>query len=165
MAPLGPKGEPFGSSRRKAMELFSYHLIQIPVYAVAARILGSSALREVPGLRHFECLLPMRMGHPVSMPGRYHWGKLAFFGFWQSEAHLERFLEAPPYSLFERPSWHVRLRFYRRWGTYRGLDEATAYTDLGRRLLHQDFEVGHAHRRVIPGCGAPAFTSGSPTRR
>lgn len=112
------------------MELFSYHLIQTPVYAVAARMLGSSALREVPGLRHFECLLPMRMGHPVSMPGRYHWGKLAFFGFWQSEAHLERFLEAPPYSLFERPSWHVRLRFYRRWGTYRGLDEATAYTDL-----------------------------------
>jgi len=112
------------------MELFSYHLIQAPVYSVAARVLSSGALRRVPGLRHAECLMPMRMGHPVSRPGRYHWTSLALFAFWQDELHLERFLEAPPYAVFERPSWHVRMRFYRRWGTYSGLDEATLYTEL-----------------------------------
>ncbi len=112
------------------MELFSYHLIQAPFYAAAPRLLSSSALRGVPGLRHAELLMPMRMGHSVSRPGRYHWGQLVFFGFWQDETHLERFLDAPPYRVFERPSWHVRMRFYRRWGTYAGLDEATAYTEL-----------------------------------
>jgi len=112
------------------MELFSYHLIRAPVHSIAARLLSSGALRRVPGLRHAECLIPMRMGHSVLLPGRYHWTTLVFFGFWEDEAHLERFLEAPPYSVFERPGWHVRMRFYRRWGTYAGLDEATPLTEL-----------------------------------
>lgn len=112
------------------MELFSYHLIEAPVHTVAARVLSSSALKAVPGLRHAECLLPMRMGHSVSRPGRYLWGQMVFFGFWEDEAALDRFLEEPPYEVFERPGWHVRMRFYRRWGTYTGLDEATAYEEL-----------------------------------
>ncbi|MBN4049452.1 hypothetical protein JYT86_00170 [bacterium AH-315-N03] len=112
------------------MELFSYHLIQAPVYSVAAGVLSSASLRRVPGLRHAECLLPMRLGHSVALPGRYLWSSLVLFAFWEDEAHLDRFLEAPPYSMFERPGWHVRLRFYRRWGSYAGLDEATAYTEL-----------------------------------
>lgn len=112
------------------MELFSYHLIQAPVYSVAARLLSAGALRRVPGLRHAECLLPMKMGHAVALPGRYHWTSLVLFALWDDEAHLERFLEAPPYRVFERSGWHIRLRFYRRWGSYAGLDQATAYTEL-----------------------------------
>lgn len=112
------------------MEIFSYHLLRAPVYGVAARLWNSAALRQVPGLRHAECLLPMRMGHVVALPGRYLATTLAFFAFWESEADLERFLAAPPYREFERDGWHVRLRFYRRWGTYRGLDEATPCADL-----------------------------------
>jgi len=111
------------------MELFSYHLIQAPVYSVAARVLSSSALRGVPGLLHAECLLPMRLGHPVSLPGRYHWSSLVLFAFWEAESHLEAFLEAPPYAVFGR-GWHVRMRFYRRWGRYDGLDQAKTYTEL-----------------------------------
>lgn len=111
------------------MELFSYHLIQAPVYSVAARLMGSSALRRVEGLRHAECLLPMQMGHHVMLPGRYHFGAMVFFGFWESESHLDRFLASPPYRVFEREGWHVRMRFYRRWGHYTGLDDAKAYTE------------------------------------
>jgi hypothetical protein len=112
------------------MEIFSYHLIRAPFLSVAARLLGSARLRQVPGLRHAECLLPMRMGHSVLLPGRYHWSTLAFFAFWDDEAYLDRFLEAPPYRVFEGAHWHVRLRFYRRWGHYTGLDAATPYTGL-----------------------------------
>ena len=111
------------------MELFSYHLIEAPVLGVATRLLSSASLRGVDGLRHAECLLPMRMGHPVMRPGRYRAGVLVFFGFWADEACLDRFLEAPPYRVFARAGWHVRLRFYRRWGSYRGLDAATAYPE------------------------------------
>ncbi len=112
------------------MELFSYHLIRAPLFSVAARLLSSSSLRGVEGLRHAEFLLPMRMGHAVAWPGRYHVSLLAFFAFWEDETFLDRFLDAPPYRVFERAGWHVRLRFYRRWGTYKGLDDATAYTEL-----------------------------------
>lgn len=112
------------------MEIFSYHLIQAPVYSVAARLLSYASLRRVPGLRHAECLLPMKMGHTVLSPGRYHLGSLVLFAFWEGEAHLERFLEAPAYRVFTLPQWHIRLRFYRRWGSYAGLDDATAYTEL-----------------------------------
>jgi hypothetical protein len=112
------------------MEVFSYHLIQAPFYSVAARLLGSSALRRVDGLRHAECLMPMTLGHSVMLPGRYHGRYLVLFGLWETEAHLDRFLASPPYRVFERDAWHIRLRFYRRWGSYRGLDSATPYTDL-----------------------------------
>ncbi len=113
-----------------SLQIFSYHLIEAPGFSVVARLLSSAALRRVTGLRHAECLLPMRMGHAVVLPGRYHFSTLALFAFWDSEAHLDRFLEAPPYRVFARAGWHVRLRFYRRWGTYAGLDEAKPYTEL-----------------------------------
>ncbi|RMG15902.1 MAG: hypothetical protein D6729_11750 [Deltaproteobacteria bacterium] len=125
-----PRGTPVRSTQG-AMELFSYHLIRAPVHQVAARLMNSRALRAVPGLRHAECLIPMRMGHPVLRPSRYHFTTLALFAFWNDEVSLERFLEAPPYPVFARAGWHVRMRFYRRWGTYTGLDEATVYRDLG----------------------------------
>ncbi len=112
------------------MELFSYHLLDAPVWSVAARLWSSAALRRVPGLRHAECLLPMRLGHSVVRPGRYHLSSLVLFAFWDDEGHLERFLQAPPYRVFERAHWHVRLRFYRRWGSYAGLDDAKAYPEL-----------------------------------
>ena len=112
------------------MQLFSYHMIEAPFYSVATRLLFSAALRRVPGLHHAECLLRMKMGHAVARPGRYQWNSLILFAFWESEVHLERFLEAPPYRVFKRPGWHVRLRFYRRWGSYAGLDDATEYTDF-----------------------------------
>jgi hypothetical protein len=72
----------------------------------------------------------MKMGHAVTLPGRYHFGSLVLFAFWESEAHLERFLEAPPYRTFKRDAWHVRMRLYRRWGSYAELDEAKTYTEF-----------------------------------
>lgn len=74
--------------------------------------------------------MPMKMGHAVLSPSRYHFGSLALFAFWDGEEHLERFLEAPPYRIFGLPHWHVRLRFYRRWGSYTGLDDAITHTEL-----------------------------------
>lgn len=72
----------------------------------------------------------MSMGHGVAQPGRYHPRLLSMFAFWENEECLDRFLESPPYRIFERDAWHIRLRFYRRWGRYAGLDDATPYTEL-----------------------------------
>ncbi|MBK6696551.1 MAG: hypothetical protein IPG50_30830 [Myxococcales bacterium] len=107
-------------STPRTMEIFSYHLIEAPVYGVAARVLSSSALRRVPGLRHAECLLPMKMGHAVASPGRYRFGSLVMFAFWEAEADLERLSWRRPLIACSLPHWHIRLRFYRRWGATRG---------------------------------------------
>ena len=115
--------------RDPAKEIFSYHVVQAPFFRVAARLLSSRALRSVPGLHHAECLLHMNMGRAVSSPGRYRWNSLVLFAFWEDEAHLDAFLAAPPYKVFERPAWHMRMRFYRRWGSFTGLDEAKLYTE------------------------------------
>lgn len=112
------------------MELLSYHLIEAPFFSVVLRLLGAGALREVRGLRHGEFLLPMKMGHPVSLPSRYRYDRLGFIAWWAGEEHLDAFLQQPPYAVFLRPSWHVRMRAYRRWGTYPPLDEARIYEEL-----------------------------------
>lgn len=116
----------------RGRQLFSYHVIEAPFFGVAPRLLSSRALRRVPGLHHAECLFQMRMGRAVTSPSRYLWNSLILFGFWESEAHLDRFLAAPPYSIFERPAWHMRMRFYRRWGSFRGLEGAEPFPDESR---------------------------------
>lgn len=115
-----------------ARQLFSYHVIEAPILRVAARLISSRSLRHVPGLRHSECLLQMKMGQAVSSPSRYQWNSLVLFAFWESEADLDRFLEAPPYKVFERPAWHMRMRFYRRWGSFAGLEGATMFPEHSR---------------------------------
>lgn len=128
------------------MQLFSYHVIDAPAYRVALRLLASGRLRRVPGLLHAERMLRMRMGSAVFSPARYRWGSLVFIGLWESEPHLDAFLASPPYPIFERAGYHVRMRAYRRWGTYGGLDQAVipAETEtptgrvVGLTLAHLD---------------------------
>lgn len=114
------------------MQLFSYHLIEAPFFQVFPRLLFSGRLRRVPGLLHSECLMPMKMASPVALPTRYQWRKLALFAFWESEEHVDAFMKAPPHAVFERPRWHVRMRYYRQWGSYAELNGATMYPELAR---------------------------------
>ena len=141
-------------------QLFSYHVIEAPFLSLASRLLSSPALRHVSGLHHSECLLQMKMGQAVSSPSRYRWTSLVLFAFWESEAHLEQFLDAPPYNVFERPAWHIRMRFYRRWGSFSGLENATMFPEypqpkgpvvavtLARLKLTQSFRFARVGKPV-----------------
>lgn len=51
-------------------------------------------------------------------PGRYKTSELAFFARWENEEALENFLKTHFLN-----SWHVRLKFYRRWGHLRELND------------------------------------------
>lgn len=111
------------------MDIFSYHLLDAPIHQVLARLLFRGALEDVDGLRHSECLMTMKMGASVLSPARYNARSLAFFAWWRDESALDAFLDRPPYRVFERTHWHVRLKFYRKWGHYAGLDEAPLHLD------------------------------------
>ena len=110
------------------MDIFSYHLIDAPVHQVFARLLLSRALKKVDGLRHSECLITMKMGESVTSPRRYNYRSLALFAWWEDESSLVAFLEQPPYRVFENSGWHVRMKFYRKWGSYSGLQDAPLHT-------------------------------------
>jgi len=106
------------------MQVFSYHVIDAPAHRVALRSFFAPALRRVPGLLHADRLLHMQMGAPVLAPRRYRWRSLVFVALWEDTSALDRFLASPPYPLFARPGYHVRMRPYRRWGSYTGFDRA-----------------------------------------
>jgi len=120
------------------MDIFSYHLIKTPFRRVLPRLVSSRRIKEVEGLRHAEFLMTMKMGRSVMSPSRFNYRRLAFFAWWDDEAALEAFLEAPPYQVFRDPSWHIRMVFYRKWGRFAPLDEAplhTAYADPEQEVV------------------------------
>ncbi len=111
------------------MDIFSYHLIKAPFRQILMRLVSSRALNRVDGLRHSEILMTMKMGRSVTSPSRYNFRTLSFFAWWESESALAAFEENPPYRVFRNPSWHVRMKFYRKWGHFAELDEAPLHTE------------------------------------
>ena len=76
----------------------------------------------VGGLRHAECMFPMRLGASILSPGRWQVGRLALFAAWEDEAAVDDFLASTGLGRTLAAGWHVRLRFLRRWGHVGALD-------------------------------------------
>lgn len=74
----------------------------------------------------------MKMGRSVVSPNRFNYRSLALFAWWDEESALEAFLREPPYPVFEQPSWHVRMKFYRKWGRFAELDEAPLHPEYAK---------------------------------
>jgi len=114
------------------MDIFSYHLIKAPFHRILPRLATTRALRGVEGLRHSETLMTMKMGRSVMSPLRYGDRTLSFFAWWEQESALQAFLENPPYRVFHNPGWHVRMKFYRKWGRFAALDDAPLHTEYAK---------------------------------
>ncbi|MEM7152517.1 MAG: hypothetical protein AAF799_06735 [Myxococcota bacterium] len=87
----------------------------------------------VPGLRHAECMFPMRLGASILSPWRWQVRHLAMFAAWDREAAIDEFLAQTRLGRTLAAGWHVRLRFLRRWGSLaalEGLPRTAAETDL-----------------------------------
>ncbi|WP_238335658.1 hypothetical protein [Serinicoccus kebangsaanensis] len=101
--------------------MHSFHLVQVPA-RTGARALARP-LRDVPGLRHAETMVTMRLGAPVVSPDRLQLRRLAVFAAWEDEGALQRFLEQDQLGRELAQGWHVRLEFLRRWGRVRELGD------------------------------------------
>lgn len=115
------------------MAVFTFHLARPGPRAALGAILRPPSPTTVAGLRHAECMVPMRLGAPILSPGRWQVGRLAMFAAWESEAAVDDFLAASALGKTLAAGWHVRLRFLRRWGHLRALDWLPAHdgdTDL-----------------------------------
>lgn len=102
--------------------MHTFHLAE-PGFARVARTLWRPPTSDtVAGLRHAECLFPMRLGASILSPARWQVQRLALFAAWESEDAIEAFLAGNALGRTLAAGWHVRLRFLRRWGHVAALD-------------------------------------------
>lgn len=90
-------------------DFFSFHLCRLSAIDSAREMYLPS---KVEGLLHSESMVSMKLGAPVLNPARYGLTQFVHFARWENESSLDEFLKTTPL----RDGWHVRLRFYRRWG-------------------------------------------------
>jgi hypothetical protein len=101
-------------------EIFSFHLARLPLLKIPGFLRG---IRSVPGLKHSESLITMKLGEPILSPRRYGLTRAAFFAWWEDENALERSLEQPSMRSLAA-GWHVRMKLYKRWGEISELRDA-----------------------------------------
>src|SRR6476661_3739181 len=101
-------------------EIFSFHLAKLPLLQIPRFMRG---IRSVPGLKHSESLITMRLGEPILSPRRYGLNDAAFFAWWENESSLERFLEQESMRSLAS-GWHVRMKLYKKWGEISELRDA-----------------------------------------
>jgi hypothetical protein len=71
-------------------------------------------------------MVPMRLGAPITSPGRWQVRRLAMFAAWENETAVDAFLGGSDLGRSLAAGWHVRLRFLRRWGRITELGDMPA---------------------------------------
>ena len=95
------------------MSIFSYHLIELPIFEAVRRIFSSPISKNTKGLIHSEYMTPMTLGSPIFSPSRVLIGQVAVFMQWENENALENYLEQDSFGRILAKGWHVRLSFIR----------------------------------------------------
>jgi hypothetical protein len=112
-------------------ELFSFHLLRLPLTKTPGFLLRPLHEQAVPGLRHAESFFTMKLGEPVTSGPRYDLRKVAVFAWWNDAAALDAFLRQPASAAFA-DGWHVSLQLYRRWGRVTEIADAVVDAALAR---------------------------------
>ncbi len=102
------------------MNIFSYHLIELPFIDAFKGIFSKPIAKSTNGLVHYETMRVMTLGSPVFSPSRILIKQLAFFMQWENEAALDNFLKEGDFGKILSKGWHLRLSFMREWGEFSG---------------------------------------------
>jgi len=111
------------SDTKLSKEIFSFHLVNLPLIKVPRFLLYPMYKNKVPGLNHSESFITMNLGAPIMSARRYNFKTVAFFAWWSEEFFLNEFLKRPSHKFLEG-GWHVRMKLYRRWGEIHELRDA-----------------------------------------
>ena len=102
------------------MSIFSYHLIELPLYLAIRGIFSNPIPSSTKGLIHSEYMTAMTLGSPILSASRFLIGQVAVFIQWENEVALDDFLEQDNFGRKLATGWHVRLSFIREWGKFSG---------------------------------------------
>jgi len=100
----------------RPMTLFTFHFAKTDIGTTVKAFLRPPTGREVPGLRHAECMMRMTLGAPILSPARMQLRHLVMFAAWESQAAIDEFLANTKVGRSLAAGWHVRMTFLRRWG-------------------------------------------------
>ncbi|QKX05839.1 hypothetical protein HN014_13285 [Aquimarina sp. TRL1] len=102
------------------MSIFSYHLVELPLFVAVKRIFSNPISQKTKGLIHSEYMTAMTLGSPIFSSSRVLIRQIAVFMQWENEIKLENYLEQDSFGRVLAKGWHVRLSFIRRWGKFSG---------------------------------------------
>ncbi|CAM1339630.1 hypothetical protein [Tenacibaculum aestuarii] len=102
------------------MNIFSYHLIELPLFESVKRIFSNPISKNTKGLIHSEYMTAMTLGSPILSTSRILIKQVAVFMQWENEISLENYLEQDTFGKILSKGWHVRLSFIREWGKFSG---------------------------------------------
>jgi hypothetical protein len=94
----------------------SFHLAKPGFFRALAAMVRPPTPDTVAGLRHAECMMPMKLGAAIVSPTRWQLRRLAMFAAWENEAAIDAFLSSTRLGHILAEGWHVRLQLLRRWG-------------------------------------------------
>lgn len=98
------------------MRVFTFHLAKTALGVSVGALCRPPTAKQVPGLRHAECLTRMKLGAPIVSPARMQLRHLAMFAAWDSDEAIDAFLTGTRLGRALAAGWHVRMEFQRRWG-------------------------------------------------
>lgn len=104
------------------MKICSYHLVRPGRLETFRALYANREWRRIEGLYHSERMAAMTLGARILSPERLQLRRLAVFAVWENEAALDTFLNESRLGRLLATGWHVRLRFFRRWGHFSGLE-------------------------------------------
>lgn len=102
------------------MNIFSYHLVELPFFKATKRIFSNPIPKNTKGLIHSEYMTAMTLGAPIFSTSRILIGQAAIFMQWENEIALENYLNNDSFGRILAKGWHVRLSFIREWGKFSG---------------------------------------------
>lgn len=102
------------------MTIFSYHLLEVSVFAAVKGLFRAPLDKKTTGLIHAEYMTVMTLGSAVFSSKRMLLGQVAIFAQWESEQALEQYLNTTSFGKKLSQGWHVRLSFLRQWGRFSG---------------------------------------------
>jgi len=112
--------------------IHTFHLAQPGLRTTVGALVRPPTPATVAGLRHAECMMPMRLGAAMLSPARWQLHRLALFAAWEDESAIDAFLHETRLGRALARGWHVRLQFLRRWGhvaAFDGLPAQASETD------------------------------------
>ncbi len=102
------------------MNVFSYHLVKLSFFSAFKFMLFPIKASKIDGLIHAETMTAMILGSSIFSMSRYFSREIVFFAQWETENHLNKFLDSNSNGKLLANGWHIRLEFLRQWGTISG---------------------------------------------
>lgn len=105
------------------MTVFTFHFARTKIPITVRALCQPPTRKQVPGLKHAECMTRMTLGAPIVSAARMQLRHLTMFAAWESQVAIDDFLAGTRLGQALATGWHMRMTFLRRWGHVSELGE------------------------------------------